>query len=240
MSGESTKARLLRGLRNAPWGVLVILLFALLVAGVAIWLGVANSSSRSVDYWFEVTKAGIQLCTIAILGGLVAFRVLDDRRAKERHDEEIDREDRLRLDKYLAGVADELWGSYHRVKAARRTLMAAGFERLLGPGEQFRERGGKLSERQSAKYRTQMDVLDDAQLTLEKLERGVETQRSLYEPNTSLIESNLHDAEIYVDGVLKDWQDHGNQITVGADLDDVRTWLENLPRFLGSPKKEGA
>jgi hypothetical protein len=219
---------------------LVILLFAVLIAAAAIWMGVAKSR-RPGDYWFEVTKAGIQLCAIAILGGLVAFafRVLDDRRATERRNEELGRADRLLRDQYLAGVADELWGSYRQIKAARRTLRAAGFDRILDPGAQSRERSGKISERQSAEYRTQMNVLDDMQLTLETLKRDVETQRSMYKPNASLIESNLHRAEHYVNKVLKDWEDHSEYITAGADFDDVRARLTNLPSFLGGAKEVG-
>ena len=107
-----------RGSRRVPWWVIVVFLLALLVAVAAIWVGAAKSTSRSADLWFEVTKAGLQLFAIALLGGAVAwaFKILDARR-----------EDRRRQDEYLARIADQLWDAYLRVKSVRRALRAAGF-----------------------------------------------------------------------------------------------------------------
>lgn len=197
-----------------PWSVIAIFLFALLVAVVLFSVGAANSTSRSADVWFEATKAGLQLGAIVILGGAVAwaFRALDQ-----------SREDRRRLDEYLGAVADELWDAYRQVKAVRRKLLAAGFRQPAS---------GTVSAEQSAEFRAQIDVLIDAQLTLEKLKRGVETQPSLYSPDDTGIRSLLRDAEDYVNKVIATWEHHGNEIKAGADLDQV-TKLENLQPFLG-------
>jgi hypothetical protein len=223
MSQEPLNSRK-RPRSGQPWWVLVVFLVALLVAVTAILLGFAKSPPGSAALWLEVTKAGLQLFAIALLGGSVAwaFKILDERR-----------EDRRRLDEYLASVTDELWEAYHRVKAVRRTLQAAGFERLLYPQKLVADRSKQLSQQQAAEYSEQMAVLNDAQLTLEKFNRGVETQPSLYEPEAAKIRSALREAEKYVNGILKDWENHGEDIKVGANLDEVRGWLQNLAGILG-------
>ena len=118
-------ARKIRGPSRTPWLVIAVFLLALSLGVVAIWLGASNSPSRSTDLWYEVTKAGLQLVAIALLGGAVgwAFEILDGRR-----------EDRRRRDEYLGAVADQLWEAYLRIKSVRRALRAAGFGPLTSGG----------------------------------------------------------------------------------------------------------
>jgi len=211
--------------------VVIILLVALAIAGAAISLGFAKSPSGSATLWFEVGKAGLQLVALGILGGLVAlaFKLLDDLR-----------DDRRRRDEYLASVTDELWGAYHRVKSVRRMLRAAGLRELLDAPRSDTKRSRQPSERQIADFREQMVVLNDAQLTLEKLKLGVKMQPSLYGHDHARIRRALRKAENYVKKVIEDWEDHGEDIKVGEDLDNVEGGLVNLATFLGKSGAPGA
>jgi hypothetical protein len=182
------------------------------LAIVGIGIGAVNSESRSSELWFEVAKAGLQLLAIAVLGGAVAwaFRSLD-----------AGRDDRRRRDEYLASVANDLWDAYNRIKAVRRRLIAAGFrKRDAGLSSE------PLTEEQVAELRGQMIELIDAQLMLERLARGVETQPSLYSPSGKEIGSSLRRAERYVNDAIDDWETCGRKIEAGRDMDTVKQLLE--------------
>jgi hypothetical protein len=218
-----------------PIGIVVV---ALIVAGVLLYLGATHSG----DVWLEVAKGGIQLLVIVILGGAVAagFRMQDDRRRREgmeqenrltnqRRREDIEREDRERLDAYRADFVDELWGAYHRVKAVRRILTAYGFGSM----------SGEFTVEQCREFDQQMKELDDAQLTLEKLKRDVEGQGDLYEPERKAILVRLKSAERYVRDVIKDWEQSGPNVRPGEDCESVMRAMSYLPGFLGSAHTEG-
>ena len=80
-----------------------------------------------------------------------------------------------------------------------------------------------------------MDVLVDAQLTLERLARDVDVQRALFKPYETSIESRLDKAETYVNEVIKDWEKSGSRIKEGASR-AVTDNLDNLQGFLGAAK----
>jgi hypothetical protein len=187
---------------------------ALAVAVAFIALG-ASYTSHPGDLWFELAKAGMQLFAVGILGAVVAaaLRILDDHR-----------QDRRRRDEYRAETAGELLDAYHRIKAVRRKLRAAGFR---SPG------WGTVSAEQSADFRAQMDLLDDAQLALEKVARDVKAQPGVFQPHQVVIGSKIRQAEQYVHDVISDWEKHGQEVKTGADLSSVMGSFGHFSQFLG-------
>jgi hypothetical protein len=222
---EAIVARKSRGPSRIPWMVIAVFLIALFVAVAAMWLGASNSTSRASDLWYEVTKAGLQLFAIALLGGAVAwaFKILDERR-----------EDRHRRDEYLATVADQLWDTYLGVKSVRRALRAAGF----GPLGSGRTVSAPLTEERVKDFQEQMDLLSDAQTTLEKLKAGIKTQPPLYYPVSSDVLANVTAAETYVSDVMEVWEKHSEEIEVGAYLSNVAGFA-NLQLFLDHARIPG-
>jgi hypothetical protein len=215
---EATVARKSRGPSRIPWLVIPVFLVALSLAVAAIWVGASHSTSRSADLWYEVTKAGLQLFAIALVGGAVAwaFKILDGRR-----------EDRRRRDEYLGAVADQLWDAYLLVKAVRRALRAAGFGPLASEGTV----SAALTEEQVKDFREQMDLLSEAQTTFEKLKAGVRTQPTLYHPVHADVLAKVTAAEKYVSDVMEVWEKDSGKIKLGADLSKV-TGFENLELYL--------
>jgi hypothetical protein len=199
-----------------PWLWLAPTLGAALALAF-IGLGAAFTS-RAGDLWFELAKTGMLLLAVEVLGGAVAaaYRALDDRR-----------EERRRIDDYLASLAGELIDAYHRIKAVRRRLRALG---LRSPAS------GTLSAEEYAVLQAQMDTLIDAQLALEKVMREVEEQPPLFRPHHAAIMESVDGAQSYVNDVIEDWEDHGKRLQVDADLASVMPSLEQLEAFLGGAK----
>jgi hypothetical protein len=103
--------KLFRWLPVAAWVVA-----AVAVAMIAIGLVAADGKSGGI--WFELARTGLGVLAIAILGGATAASF----RSREAH-----RESLHRRDEYRAAFVGELWEAYHRIKAVRRALRAAGF-----------------------------------------------------------------------------------------------------------------
>jgi hypothetical protein len=202
--------------RNLPWLAITTFLGATIVALLLIDIGAAHAGSHSGDLFFELAKAGIQLLAIVFFGGAVAaaFRSLDARR-----------DDRRRLDEYRASMVGELLDAYHRAKAVRRNLRAAGFR---GPTS------GSIAADQIIELRDQMRRLDDAQLTLEKLAREVETQLTLFHEHGPSISASIRQAEKYLRVVLRDWEKNAPTIKPDAELARVAASLPHLSDFVGS------
>jgi hypothetical protein len=184
-----------------PWLVIVAVPLAAAVAAGLYFYGKDSADSGAVR--FELAKAGIGLFAVAIFGGAVAaaFRSLDERRQEAR-----------RIDEYRAATAVELWEAYHRIKAVRRLLLVAGFD----------QEARKLSAEQGAVFHARMETLNDAQLTLEKLNRNVSGQARVFEPHTKLIGGRLHKAESYVNQCIDAWEQRGRLVQEGMDLAELR------------------
>jgi hypothetical protein len=219
MAGNWITRRLRRS--AFPWGSLVCLVALAVLVGAFSW---QRTASRSDDLWFEVAKAAIQLVAIAVLGGAAtaAFRSREHRR-----------DERLRLDEFRAETAEQLWDAYHRIKAVRRSLRAAGF----GPN-----RSETLTAEQAAAFGTLMERLSEAQLTLEMLKRTFDTQAFLFAPDGPYLTHLLEQAENYVNEVGKVWRAHGEAVAKGdssfADLMRKNGRPSALAAFVGSREGE--
>jgi hypothetical protein len=197
------------------------------VALIAVGLfaaGAALSNSRG-DLPSEVAKAGVQLFAIVLLGGAVtfAFGELNGRREQRREIAAEARDERRKLDAYRAEVAGELIAAYHRAKAVRRTLRAAGFEPPVS---------GTLTVEQRAEFWEQLKLLNACQLTLEKVSHDIEGQPEVYGADSALIKSEVDGAEDKVNKIIADWEKHGRAFTVDADLGSLMTAVKSLRLFL--------
>ena len=129
----------------AQW--VLLLVAAIGVAGVVTSV-IAYSQAREItgagaleswdrDFWLEVAKAGVQLVSVAVLGGIAAGAW----RARERsRDQEAERKTKLR------GERAELVALYNDVKEVRRTLRSLGLDaklqvRLAPRARSWRRRG---------------------------------------------------------------------------------------------------
>lgn len=219
-----------RGFKDDHWfWPAVFTLIAAAVAALLIPLGWFTAGSRSDDVSLELVKTGLEIAAVVVLGSAVAaaFRTRDERRVDEQ-----------RIGEYQASTLNELWAGYHRIKAVRRTLRAAGFDKA--------KPGSSLSAKQSADFHAQMDVLNDAQLTLERLGREVEGQKELFAMHGECIAWLLGRAAHYVNGVIDDWEKHGPQVKEQADFvelakrpdEEGEPSLRRLSAFLGRASPE--
>jgi hypothetical protein len=206
---------------NRARAAIVVFLVAVAVAVVLIIVG---SIWASGDVALEAAKAGLELLAVAILGGAVAaaFRWL-----------EADRDEQRRLDEYRAERVGELWDAYHRIKAVRRALRAAGF---AAPS-------GKLTGEQLAVFCTRMMELNDAQLSLEKLVKLIDGQDDVFGEECGSITKWISQAEGYVGRIITAWE-NSQAIQAGADLAEIRMQsankkLGNLWPFLDSAHAGG-
>lgn len=206
---------------NLPHLAIAVFLLAVAVAAVLIIVGTIWASG---DVALEAAKAGLQILAVAILGGAVtaAFRWLD-----------ADRADQRRLDDYRAARVGELWDAYHRIKAVRRALRAAGF---AAPS-------GKLTDEQIAVFRTGMVELNDAQLNLERLVKLIDGQDDVFRRECGSITKGISQAEQYVGRIITAWE-NSQAIQAGADLGEIRIQsadekLRNLWPFLDKASSGG-
>jgi hypothetical protein len=202
---------------------------AAVIAVVMILLGWVTVESRSDEASAELVKTGLQIVAVVVVGSAVAaaFRARSERRDDER-----------RIDEYLATKVNELWAAYHRIKAVRRTLRAAGFHK--------RQAGRRLNATQHSRFHAQMRVLNDAQLTLEQLVREISGQRQIFGRHADCVVWLLGRAEHYVNDVIGDWEKHGWEVEEGIDFAALADGpdhkgdptLRHLNKFLGEARPD--
>jgi hypothetical protein len=224
------------------WVALALAIGAILV--VAGWFALPL---RHSDFWFEAAKAGLELAIVATLGGLVGYALknAETERAAEQRSLEADRvtqqeaasrreqEERAelrRVDDYRLGLRRGMVTAYNDIKAIRRTLRAYGFR---SP-----ESGATLSSAQVEEFRTEMDALISAQLSLETIQREVEAQEQAFAGDAPELVDALHRAQSYVNDVIDDWETFGVKIRADMDAGEV-THLEKLQEFL-APAQESS
>lgn len=190
-------------------------LLALFIVGLAI-IAIGAVVHLKTPMGLEVFKAGLQLVVIGFIGGAVAY--LLDRLDSMRRE-------RNQIDEYRLNVLREVISSYNRIKSGRRILRAFG---LRSP------QGKTLTSEQVAEFVAQMRLLNEAQLSLERIKREVEARPSMF-PGKPEISEALRTVEKYIHDVIKDWETHGEAIRAGASGDSFQS-LQNLLQFLGSAK----
>jgi hypothetical protein len=159
-----------------------------LLAVVAAVLGFGLAGQGA--FWFELGKTALNVIAVAVVGGIAAaaFRKREGDRDRERL-----------KDSYRSEFINEVWDAYHKAKTVRRELAAAGVTQHLKSGAALTT----LSAEQRALLVAQMRVLNDAQLTLEKLYRTVRREADEVFPGYGRrLRSLLRLAESYARDVL--------------------------------------
>jgi hypothetical protein len=193
------------------------------LAVILFWLGLRNAPKKGDEIWLEVAKAGLQLGVVTIVGGGIA--------ASLKH-LEATREQRRQLSDYRLGILRSVVTSYNRIKAVRRILRAHGFRSSAVDN---------LTAEQVSAFDSQLQHLNEEQLTLEATYRDIEAQPALF-TNSACIQSALKTVEEYLHGVIQDWEDHGAEVVAHAPA-NVLNKMSQLQTFLGSSKlgfKSGA
>lgn len=164
-----------------------------LLAMVAAVLGFSLAGDGS--FWFELGKTALNVIAVAVVGGITAA-------AFRKRESDRDRE-RLK-DNYRSEFISDLWDAYHKAKAVRRELAAGGVTQRLKSGVAV----STLSAEQRALLAAQMSVLNDAQLTLEKLYRTVRREEDAVFPGYGpRLRSLLRLAETYARDVFHAYEE---------------------------------
>jgi hypothetical protein len=178
-----------------------------------------TSSSRRPAIWLDFAKAGVQLLVVGVIGALIAFLFRSF---------EADREDRRREREYRLGVFHDLIAAYNGVKAARRTLRAFGFRTPVS---------APLNTDQVSEYRAQLRSLNDINLSLERVERELESRPTLF-TSAGGLQADVETAAGYVHDLIEEWESEGFKITEGTEASQVEA-LDKLQEFLGPAEGKG-
>jgi len=177
--------------------------FLLLVPPVAVGIGLLALVAAALGFglagygafWFELGKTALNVIAVAVVGGITAaaFRKREGDRDRERL-----------KDNYRSEFISDLWDAYHKAKAIRRELAAGGVTQQLEGGAAV----STLSADKRALLAAQMSVLNDAQLTLEKLYRTVRREEDEAFPGYGpRLRSLLRLAETYVRDVFHAYEE---------------------------------
>lgn len=187
-----------------------IVIATVLIGAVAIIVvGSLMASDRQSDIWVEVVSRASQLIVLAVAGGVVGAVV---------HDRDAAREDERRRQAYLLGFVDEVEAAFTQVKTARRLLRTFGFD---APRE------SRLTPEQVEGFRTQMALLNDAELQFETLARRVDAMPRQFGSVASQVVVELTAIHTHLNEVLRDWQADPSTMAQGAPGAALATW----PRF---------
>jgi len=190
--------------------ILLIFVFGIVVIAVAVFaFGV-----QGTDIGLEIFKAGTQLVLIGVLGGGVAFFL---RQLDSIHHE------RNQIDEYRLRILREVVASYNNIKSARRILRAYGFNSIQAT---------TLTHGQITEFVAQMRILNEAQLSLERIKLEVKAQPNIFQDSTKILNC-LDTVERYINDVIGDWENHGKFVWSGARNERFSSpQLQNLYHYL--------
>lgn len=201
---------------------------AVAVAVALIVVGIVVVGGHAV--WLEGAKAGFQIVVIVLLGTAVTYglRQLDEARAERSKKADIDREEERRRRDYRLGVFRDAVGVFTRVRTVRRSLRALGV--AAGPAE-------PLVADTIAEFNLQMRALNEAQLSLERIEREIRAQPGVF-PGTYAEIEKFHCAEKFLRSVLEVWE--RSALTTHHRDEPQREALDRLDEFLAPRRQERA
>ena len=187
----------------------LLLVGVFVVAVTLAVVGTLLAGDKQSDVAADAAKAGIQLgviglLTTAVTQALKRFNDQRDERAKraevEREQRErqasAEREEARRLNDYRLTVFRNFIDVYNRVKTVRRALRAAGLSAPLT---------GTLEPWQLDEFNVQMRALNEAELSLEKIEHEVAARKDLF-PHAQEEIPALIASQIYLRKVLNAWE----------------------------------
>jgi len=192
------------------------LVIAIVLAGAlaVIVVGALMAPDRQHDMWVELVSRASQLIVLAVAGGVVGAVI---------HDRDAAREDERRRQAFLLGFIGEVETAYTQVKTARRLLRAHGFDH---------PRQARLTTEQVAGYRTQLALLNEAELQFETLARRVQAVPGPFGAASAVVATELGAIHAYLNRVLRDWQSEPTAIAEGGTSMPLAGWL-SFSQFVG-------
>lgn len=173
-------------MKRHPWLPAAIYLLTLGVVGMTLAVTFDALSSAKDDLWWSFSRAGVGIAfaTVAAAAATGAFRIVDQRRARD--------EERRKL----FSLAEQ---AYNDVKAVRRRMLALG----------LRERRTKsFTSEEWQELRDAIAKLNVAQLTFEALGKQIENSK-LFAREEGIVNA-LREVENYLNSkVLQTWEEHG-------------------------------
>jgi hypothetical protein len=176
----------------------IIIAVVLLGALGMILLGAIMANERRQDVWVELVSRASQLVVLALAGGVVGAVI---------HDRDAAREDERRRQAFLLGFVDEVEAAYGQVKTARRLLRTFGFDT---------PRPARLTPEQVTGYRTQLALLNEAELQFETLARRVMAVPRPFGDAGDRIAAELAAIHGYLNSILRDWQSDPGAVVEGG------------------------
>jgi hypothetical protein len=170
-----------------------------ILGSVLTFLAFPNVSTKLPDLWLEVGKTGLGIVSIAVVGGLVSwvFRRIDS-----------DREEARRLNDYRQEILRDFLASYRGIKNVRRHLRVAGLT------DKYQAPPTTLTKEQMSIYTAQMELLNEAQLELERIKLEVESSGGVLS-GSQPIRAALKDCEHYVGDLVTEWEKVGPTLLDG-------------------------
>ena len=167
------------------WLVIAIVLIG---AVAIVVVGFLMASDRQGDIWVEIVSRASQLIVLALAGGVVGAVI---------HDRDAAREDVRRRQAFLLAFVGEVEAAFTQVKTSRRQLRTHGFDA---------PRDSRLTREQVEGFRTQMALLNDAELQFETLARRVNAVPAQFGSVAPTVVAELTAIHTYLNEVLRDWQ----------------------------------
>jgi len=194
-----------------PWVIIALVLGG---AVTMVMLAALMAPDRRQDIWVEAAKSGLQIMTLALATGVVGA-MLRDRDAL--------REEQRRHEASLLAFLEEIEATFAQVKTARRMLRTFGFD---SPAAMT------LTPDQAMGFRTQMALLNEAELTFEIHARKVMAIPGLWRDRAEPLASELTLVYSYLHGVLLEWQHDPTVFQAGQDTSAMSAW-PRFRRFVG-------
>jgi hypothetical protein len=203
---------------------------ALTATGLIVW-GLVGAERKALA--LEAGKVGMQLAVVTLIGLALTYvlgrfdearkdqaRQIEVEREKLARQIEVEREERRRLNDYRLTVFRDALVAYNTVKTTRRALRALGF--ALPTKD-------PLDPNRLAQFNAHMLTLNEAELSLERVEREIAAQPHVF-PEASKRLDKLNSAERFLRQVLEVWETNALQ---AAEPDGrQRTSLVQLQDFL--------
>ena len=200
--GAPGRARPKRSPERAWIIVACVLLASVGVVATAFWL----APDRQTDILVEAAKSGLQVMALAIAGGVVGA-VLRDRDAR--------RQEERRRRAGLLVFLEKLEASYSQVKTGRRTLRTLGFDA---------PHATPLLPEQVSGFRTQMALLNEAQLAFEMDARKVKVLADEFGTVVPRLEEELLGVSQYLRQVLYEFETDPTVLAAGSDTSALEHW----------------
>lgn len=189
--GSQERGQRTRGIETA-WLVIA----AVLIGAVAVMvLGALMVPHRQDDMWVNIVGRSAQLIALALAGGVVGAVI---------HDRDAAREAVRRRDAVLEAFLVEVEAAFAQVKTSRRLLRTYGFDAHQEPPRTTEQVTG---------FRTQMALLNDAELQFETLARKVRALSAPFGPAAGQIAEELTAVHAYLNEVLREWEADPGAVT---------------------------